>query len=150
MAGKTTKSAAGKDETTTDASLNASGTSGAVAEVASRNTGDDTVGADGGSGAEGGESTSGSDADAPVDGPENTGTSKSKSEPQAPAEVKVPERKAVVFLGPYSRYSRGDIACFESDHADELVSRRIAVWPKDAKRAMAPKPGDNDFDTDIG
>ncbi|HHQ2445102.1 TPA: hypothetical protein ACSPIW_001285 [Raoultella ornithinolytica] len=150
MAGKTTKSAAGKDETTTDASLNASGMSGAAAEVASRNTGDDTVGADGGSGAEGGESTSGSDADAPVDGPENTGTSKSKSEPQAPAEVKVPERKAVVFLGPYSRYSRGDIACFESDHADELVSRRIAVWPKDAKRAMAPKPGDNDFDTDIG
>lgn len=148
MAGKTTKSAAGKDETTTDASLDASGTSGAAAEVASRNTGDDTVGADGGSGAEGGESTSGSDADAPVDGPENTDTS--KSEPQAPVEVKVPERKAVVFLGPYSRYSRGDIACFESDHADELVSRRIAVWPKDAKRAMAPKPGDNDFDTDIG
>lgn len=144
MAGKTTKSAAGKDETTTDASLDASGTSGTAAEVASRNTGDNTVGADGG------ESTSGSDADAPVDGPENTGTSNSKSEPQAPAEVKVPERKAVVFLGPYSRYSRGDIACFESDHANELVSRRIAVWPKDAKRAMAPKPGDNDFDTDIG
>ncbi|EPY8414653.1 hypothetical protein ACXG8N_005124 [Klebsiella aerogenes] len=150
MAGKTTKSTAGKDEKTTDASLDASGTSGAVAEVASRNTGDVTVGADGGSGAEGGENTSGSDADAgaPVDGPEITGTS--NSEPQAPAEVKVPERKAVVFLGPYSRYSRGDIAHFESNHADELVSRRIAVWPKDAKRAMAPKPGDNDFDTDIG
>ncbi|WP_240325849.1 hypothetical protein, partial [Klebsiella quasipneumoniae] len=104
----------------------------------------------GGSGAEGGENTSGSDTDAgaPVDGPEITGTS--NSEPQAPAAVKVPERKAVVFLGPYSRYSRGDIAHFEGNHADELVSRRIAVWPKDAKRAMAPKPGDNDFDTDIG
>ncbi|WKL82072.1 MULTISPECIES: hypothetical protein [Raoultella] len=150
MAGKTTKSAAGKDETTTDASLDASGTSGTAAEVASRNTGDDTVGADGGSGAEGGESASGSYADTPVDGPENTGTSNSKSEPQAPAEVKVPERKAVVFLGPYHRYSRGDKACFDSHYADELVSRGIAVWPKDAKRAMTPKPGDNDFDTDIG
>ncbi|WP_116326643.1 hypothetical protein [Klebsiella aerogenes] len=60
------------------------------------------------------------------------------------------ERKSVVFLGPYSRYSRGDIAWFDSKHAEELVERHIAVWPKDAKRAMAPKPGDDDFDTDIG
>lgn len=60
------------------------------------------------------------------------------------------ERKAIVFLGPYSRYSRGDIACFDLQHAEELVERHIAVWPKDAERAMAPKPGDNDFDTDIG
>ncbi|EIV6184079.1 TPA: hypothetical protein MDV36_002992 [Klebsiella aerogenes] len=60
------------------------------------------------------------------------------------------ERQPVVFLGPYSRYSRGDIACFDSKYAEELVERHIAVWPKDAKRAMAPKPGDDDFDTDIG
>ena len=39
------------------------------------------------------------------------------------------ERKSVVFLGPHSRYSRGDIAWFEGSHADELVKRRIAVWP---------------------
>ncbi|MEC4346806.1 hypothetical protein VSR79_27840, partial [Klebsiella pneumoniae] len=39
------------------------------------------------------------------------------------------ERKSVVFLGPHSRYSRGDIAWFEGSHAEELVKRRIAVWP---------------------
>lgn len=60
------------------------------------------------------------------------------------------EREAVVFLGPHHRYSRGDVACFERQHAEELVERHIAVWPKDAERAMAPKPGDSDFDTDIG
>ncbi|HID4625138.1 hypothetical protein OW867_25460 [Klebsiella pneumoniae] len=60
------------------------------------------------------------------------------------------ERKSVVFLGPHSRYSRADIAWFEGSHAEELVKRRIAVWPKDAERALKPKPGDSDFDTDIG
>ncbi|EMV6922402.1 TPA: hypothetical protein ACS29V_003945 [Klebsiella oxytoca] len=64
--------------------------------------------------------------------------------------VSGPEREAVVFLGPHHRYSRGDVACFERQHAEELVERHIAVWPKDAERAMAPKPGDSDFDTDIG
>ena len=59
------------------------------------------------------------------------------------------ERKSVVFLGPHSRYSRGDIAWFEGSHAEELVKRRIAVWPKDAERALKPKTGDSDFDTDI-
>ncbi|MGK1298554.1 hypothetical protein ACRE80_27440, partial [Klebsiella pneumoniae] len=60
------------------------------------------------------------------------------------------ERKSVVFLGPHHRYSRGDIACFEGTRAEELVNRRIAVWPEDAERALKPKPGDSDFDTDIG
>jgi len=60
------------------------------------------------------------------------------------------ERKSVVFLGPHSRYSRGDIASFKCSHAEELVERRIAVWPQDAQSALMPKPGDSDFDTDIG
>ncbi|HFT6645245.1 TPA: hypothetical protein ACGRNC_004804 [Klebsiella pneumoniae] len=64
--------------------------------------------------------------------------------------VSSPEREAVVFLGPHHRYSRGDVACFERQRAEELVKRRIAVWPKDAERALKPKPGDSDFDTDIG
>lgn len=59
-------------------------------------------------------------------------------------------RKAVVFLGPHHRYSRGDTACFDAVHAEELVERHIAVWPEDAKKAMAPRKGENDFDTDIG
>lgn len=152
MAGKTTKAAANKDETITDSALDASGASGAVADVASSNAGDATAGTDGGGGTEAGENTSGSDADAgaPVDGQNNTGPDNSKSGALAPAEVKVPERKAVTFLGPHHRYSRGDIACFDSKYAEELVSRGIAVWPKDAERALKPKPGDSDFDTDIG
>lgn len=80
---------------------------------------------------------------------EDTGADDSHATTVAQA-VSGQERKAVVFLGPYSRYSRGDIACFDSQHAEELVERRIAVWPEDAKRAMASKPGDSDFDTDIG
>lgn len=59
-------------------------------------------------------------------------------------------QKAVVFLGPHHRYSRGDTACFEAATAEALVNRRIAVWPKDAKKALAPRPGDDAYDTDIG
>lgn len=60
------------------------------------------------------------------------------------------KREAVVFLGPYHRYSRGDMAVFDAQYAQELVARRIAVWPRDAKRAMSPRPGDDDYATDIG
>lgn len=60
------------------------------------------------------------------------------------------KREAVVFLGPYHRYSRGDMAVFDVQYAQELVDRRIAVWPRDAKRAMSPRPGDDDYATDIG
>lgn len=59
-------------------------------------------------------------------------------------------RKAVVFLGPYHRYSRADTACFDEATAEGLVKRGIAVWPKDAKKALAPRPGADDHDTDIG
>ncbi|MEL2282431.1 hypothetical protein AAER89_29355, partial [Klebsiella pneumoniae] len=38
------------------------------------------------------------------------------------------ERKSVVFLGPHSRDSRGDIAWVEGSHVEERVKRRIAVW----------------------
>lgn len=59
-------------------------------------------------------------------------------------------RKAVVFLGPYHRYSRGDTACFDAEYAEKLVERHIAVWPKDAKKALSPRQGADDHDTDIG
>lgn len=59
-------------------------------------------------------------------------------------------RRAVAFLGPYHRYSRGDIACFDAEYAKQLVARRIAVWPEDAKRALNPRKGDDDHETDIG
>ncbi|EDH8227840.1 hypothetical protein CB680_20420 [Salmonella enterica subsp. enterica serovar Agama] len=60
------------------------------------------------------------------------------------------ERKAVTFLGPYHRYSRGDVACFDVQYAEALVERRIAVWPEDAKKVLSPQSGASDHDTDIG
>ena len=64
--------------------------------------------------------------------------------------AKKSDRIAVVFIGPYHRYSRGDVACFERKQAEDLVTRKIACWPKDKAKALAPKPGDTNFDTDIG
>lgn len=67
-----------------------------------------------------------------------------------PAVKSVPERRAVVFLGPYHRYSRADVAAFDVEYAEELVARNIAAWPEDAKRALNPRRGDDDHETDIG
>lgn len=56
-------------------------------------------------------------------------------------------RKAVFFLGPYHRYSRGDTACFDAEYAEKLVERHIAVWPEDAEKALSPRKGaDNQYE----
>lgn len=62
----------------------------------------------------------------------------------------VSDRKAVVFLGPYHSYSRADTACFEAEIAAQLVERKIAVWLKDAKKALSSRPGEFENDLDIG
>lgn len=67
-----------------------------------------------------------------------------------PAVKSAPVRRAVVFLGPYHRYSRADVAAFDAEYAEELVTRKIAAWPEDAKRALNPRRGDDDHETDIG
>ena len=68
-----------------------------------------------------------------------------------PEEETVSKRTAVVFLGPYRSYSRGDTACFDNAVSIELEEdRKVAVWPKDAKKALAARPGEFDHDTDIG
>lgn len=59
-------------------------------------------------------------------------------------------RVAVTFLGPFSRYSRGDVACFDRAVAQDMVDRNIAVWVKDAERALQPNKDDDAHDTDIG
>lgn len=59
-------------------------------------------------------------------------------------------RVAVTFLGPFSRYSRGDVACFDSAVAQDMVDRNIAVWAKDAERALKTNKDDDAHDTDIG
>lgn len=59
-------------------------------------------------------------------------------------------RVAVTFLGPFSRYSRGDVACFDSAVAQDMVDRNIAVWAKDAERALKTNKDDDEHDLDIG
>lgn len=67
-----------------------------------------------------------------------------------PAVKSVPERRAVVFLGPYHRYSRADVAAFDAEYAEELVSRKIAAWLEDAEKALNPRKAGDDHETDIG
>lgn len=67
-----------------------------------------------------------------------------------PVVKSVPERRAVVFLGPYHRYSRSDVAAFDAEYAEELVSRKIAAWPEDAEKALNPRKAGDDHETDIG
>lgn len=63
----------------------------------------------------------------------------------------VVSRKSVVFITAYHRYVRGDQATFDEAYAKELVDvRNVAVWPKDAKKALSSRPGEFDNDTDIG
>lgn len=63
----------------------------------------------------------------------------------------VVSRKSVVFITAYHRYVRGDQATFDETYATELVDvRSVAVWPKDAKKALSSRPGEFDHDTDIG
>ena len=135
MAGKTKPEPVAPDEAKTP-------DTGAAADTATGATN---------AGAESGDATAGSD------GETNTGTG--DENPDADDSLKngtvVPtgaevSRKAVVFLGPYHRYSRADVACFEAATAEALVKRGIAVWPKDSKRALSPRQGDNDNDTDVG
>jgi hypothetical protein len=52
------------------------------------------------------------------------------------------ERVSVVFLGPYQRYSRGDLAGFSPEYARQLVERGHACWPKDADKLMKGSAGD--------
>ena len=59
-------------------------------------------------------------------------------------------RTSVVFVTAYQRYVRADQATFEEAIATDLVKRGLAVWPKDAKKALAARPGEFDHDTDIG
>lgn len=60
-------------------------------------------------------------------------------------------RTSVVFTTAYHRYVRGDQATFDDEYSRELVEkRRVAAWPKDAKKALSSRPGEFDNDTDIG
>lgn len=60
-------------------------------------------------------------------------------------------RTSVVFITAYHRYVRGDQATFDDEYSRELVEKRcVAVWPKDAKKALSSRPGEFENDLDIG
>ncbi|EAO1993188.1 hypothetical protein E0G79_26080 [Salmonella enterica] len=56
--------------------------------------------------------------------------------------------KTVVFLTPWHRYCRGDIAGFSEEYAGSLVARHIAAWPEGAQAALDGKTWDKQDDQD--
>lgn len=70
---------------------------------------------------------------------QNTGTHGNKDESQ----------KAVCFIVPWKRYSRGDVAVFPSERATELVERGAAQW-LDSKAKKTNAGDDDNHETDIG
>lgn len=48
-------------------------------------------------------------------------------EDQKKTAAKGADRKAVTFLLPFGRYTRGDVAGFEASEADRLVKKKVAV-----------------------
>lgn len=138
-----------KDDTATDANAEpaittvaAADTSAPAADVSTGSAGDAGDGTE--QGPEGDDTDSGSDAK----------QDETPEERMSKLTGKVASvqngRVAVTFLGPFSRYSRGDVACFDSAVAQEMVDRNIAVWEKDAERALQPNKDDDAHDTDIG
>lgn len=54
------------------------------------------------------------------------------------------ERCIVHFLIPYQRYTRGDLAGFSAEIAQQLVARNIACWPEDVE-GKTKKDGSDDY-----
>ncbi|MCM7566414.1 MULTISPECIES: hypothetical protein [Enterobacter cloacae complex] len=149
-----------KDDTATDANAEQAVTTAASADT-SAPAPDVNTGSAGDAGDEGDGTDSDPDGDGSAPGPDaNIDSAGDAKQDETPEERmskltgKVAsvqnERVAVTFLGPFSRYSRGDVACFDSAVAQDMVDRNIAVWAKDAERALQPNKDDEAHDTDIG
>lgn len=84
------------------------------------------------------------DGDKPASDPdeENDGTTVPGENEGDKVTQNLLERVSVVFLGPYQRYSRGDLAGFSPEYAKQLVERGHACWPKDADKLMKGSAGD--------
>ncbi|MFP2352742.1 hypothetical protein [Enterobacter ludwigii] len=139
-----------KDDTSTDAKAEPAVTTAATAD-ATAPAPDVNASSTGDAGSDGTEP--GPDGDV-TDSAGNTKQDETPEERMSKLTAKVASaqtgRVAVTFLGPFSRYSRGDVACFDSAVAQDMVDRNIAVWAKDAKSALEPKKDDDAHDTDIG
>lgn len=141
-----------KDDAATDAKAEPAVTTVATAD-ATASAPDVNVSSSGDAGSDGDGTEPGPDGDV-TDSVGNTKQDETPEERMSKLTAKVASaqtgRVAVTFLGPFSRYSRGDVACFDSAVAQDMVDRNIAVWAKDAKSALEPKKDDDAHDTDIG
>ena len=141
-----------KDDTSTDAKAEPAVTTAATAD-ATAPAPDVNASSTGDAGSDGDGTDPGPDGDV-TDSAGNTKQDETPEERMSKLTAKVASaqtgRVAVTFLGPFSRYSRGDVACFDSAVAQDMVDRNIAVWAKDAKSALEPKKDDDAHDTDIG
>lgn len=141
-----------KDDAATDAKADPAVTTVATAD-ATASAPDVNVSSSGDAGSDGDGTEPGPDGDV-TDSSGNTKQDETPEERMSKLTAKVASaqtgRVAVTFLGPFSRYSRGDVACFDSAVAQDMVDRNIAVWAKDAKSALEPKKDDDAHDTDIG
>lgn len=149
-----------KDDTATDTNAEPAVTTAAAADT-SAPAPDVNTGSAGEAGGDGDGTDSDPDGDGSAPGPDaNIDSAGDAKQDETPEERmskltgKVASvqngRVAVTFLGPFSRYSRGDVACFDSAVAQDMVDRNIAVWAKDAERALQPNKDDEAHDTDIG
>lgn len=141
-----------KDDTSTDAKAEPAVTTAATAD-ATAPAPDVNASSTGDAGSDGDGTEPDPDGDV-TDSAGNTKQDETPEERMSKLTAKVASaqtgRVAVTFLGPFSRYSRGDVACFDSAVAQDMVDRNIAVWAKDAKSALEPKKDDDAHDTDIG
>lgn len=141
-----------KDDTATDTNAEPAVTTAAVADT-SATAADVNTGSAGDAGGEGDGTEPGPDGD-DTDSGGDAKQDETPEERMSKLTGKVASaqngRVAVTFLGPFSRYSRGDVACFDSAVAQDMVDRNIAVWAKDAERALQPNKDDDAHDTDIG
>lgn len=141
-----------KDDTATDTNAEPAVTTAAAADT-SAPAPDVNIGSAGEAGGEGDGTEPGPDGDDTESG-DDAKQDETPEERMSKLTGKVASvqngRVAVTFLGPFSRYSRGDVACFDSAVAQDMVDRNIAVWAKDAERALQPNKDDDAHDTDIG
>ncbi|MGQ5628997.1 hypothetical protein [Enterobacter cloacae] len=138
-----------KDDTATDANAEPAVTTAAAADTSAPAPDVNTGSAgDAGDGTEPG--PDGDDTDSGGDAKQDETPEERMSKLTGKVAAVQNGRVAVTFLGPFSRYSRGDVACFDSAVAQDMVDRNIAVWAKDAERALQPNKDDDAHDTDIG
>jgi len=138
-----------KDDTATDTNAEPAVTTAAVADT-SAPAADANTGSAGDAGNGSAPGPDGGDTDSAGDAKQDETPEERMSKLTKKVASVQNGRVAVTFLGPFSRYCRGDVACFDSAVAQDMVNRNIAVWAKDAERALKTNKDDDEHDLDIG